>query len=219
MTVAPLKVLIVDDHEVVRVGLRSLLDRKDAFTVVAEAESVAGAVQAAARHAPDVVIMDVRLPDGSGVEACREIRSHNPQIKVVMLTSYADDDAIFASIMAGASGFLLKQIHSRALVEALQVIGQGGSLLDPTVTQKVLERMRRLGEGEAESRLAGLSDQERRILSLVAEGKTNKEISQVLSLSDKTVKNHVSNILGKLHMARRTEAAAYYVRSEGQKEE
>ena len=219
MTAAPLKVLIVDDHEVVRVGIRSLLDRKGAFTVVAEADSVAGAIQAVTEAAPDVVIMDVRLPDGSGVEACREIRSHNPQIKVVMLTSYADDEAIFASIMAGASGFLLKQIHSRAIVEALQVIGQGGSLLDPTVTQRVMERMRRLGEGEPDSKLAGLSDQERRVLSQVAEGKTNKEISQALNLSDKTVKNHVSNILGTLHVARRTEAAAYFVRTEAQKDE
>ncbi len=214
----PLRILIVDDHEVVRLGLRSLLNRREAFTVVAEAGSVAEAVQAAARCAPDVVIMDVRLPDGSGVEACREIRSHNPQVKVIMLTSFADDDAVFASITAGASGYLLKQIQSRALVEAIEIVGRGGSLLDPVVTQKVLERVRQLGHGQTDDRLAELSEQEQRVLSLIAEGKTNKEIAQVLYLSDKTVKNYVSNILSKLNLARRAEAAAFYARKGSRRE-
>ena len=202
-----LRILIVDDHDVVRLGLRSLLDGRGALQVVGEAASVAEAVPEAARTTPDVVIMDIRLPDGSGIEACREIRSQNPDCKVIMLTSYADDEAIFASIMAGAAGYILKQIKSQALVEAIGTVARGGALLDPAVTQKILERMRR-GACAAKP-AAELTEQEERILSLVAEGRTNREIGQTLFLSEGTVKNYVSSILAKLKFQRRSQLVAY----------
>jgi two-component system response regulator DevR len=208
----PLRVLIVDDHEVVREGLRSLLNRREAINVVGEAGTVATAIEEAARLRPDVVIMDVRLPDGSGVEACREIRQENPDTKVIMLTSYADDEAVFASILAGAAGYLLKQTRGQALAEAIEAVAQGGSLLDPAVTQKVLERVRSLGGRRPDDSLASLSDQEQKILLLIAEGKTNKEIAEEIFLSDKTVKNYVSSILSKLNLRRRAEAAAFIAR-------
>jgi len=156
-----------------------------------------------------VVIMDIRLPDGSGVEACREIRARRPQTKVIMLTSYADEDAVLASILAGASGYLLKQIGSQALVDAIQTVARGRSLLDPSVTEKVLERVRKMGTGAADEQLSKLSVQEQKILTLIAEGKTNKEIAAEVCLSDKTVKNYVSSILSKLNLSRRSAAAAY----------
>ena len=212
MTDKPLRVLIVDDHEVVREGLRSLLNRREAISVVGEAGTVAAAVEEAARLRPDVVIMDVRLPDGSGVEACREIRQENPDTKVIMLTSYADDEAVFASILAGAAGYLLKQTRGQALAEAIEAVSQGGSLLDPAVTQKVLERVRSLGGRRPDDSLASLSEQEQKILLLIAEGKTNKEIAEEIFLSDKTVKNYVSSILSKLNLRRRAEAAAFIAR-------
>jgi two-component system response regulator DevR len=208
----PLRVLIVDDHEVVREGLRSLLNRREAINVVGEAGTVATAIEEAARLRPDVVIMDVRLPDGSGVEACREIRQENPDTKVIMLTSYADDEAVFASILAGAAGYLLKQTRGQALAEAIEAVAQGGSLLDPAVTQKVLERVRSLGGRRPDDSLASLSEQEQKILLLIAEGKTNKEIAEEIFLSDKTVKNYVSSILSKLNLRRRAEAAAFIAR-------
>ena len=208
----PLRVLIVDDHEVVREGLRSLLNRREGISVVGEAGTVGTAVEEAARLRPDVVIMDVRLPDGSGVEACREIRQENPDAKVIMLTSYADDEAVFASILAGAAGYLLKQTRGQALAEAIEAVAQGGSLLDPAVTQKVLERVRSLGGRRPDDSLASLSDQEQKILLLIAEGKTNKEIAEEIFLSDKTVKNYVSSILSKLNLRRRAEAAAFIAR-------
>ncbi len=212
MTDRPLRVLIVDDHEVVREGLRSLLNRREGISVVGEAGTVGTAVEEAARLRPDVVIMDVRLPDGSGVEACREIRQENPNTKVIMLTSYADDEAVFASILAGAAGYLLKQTRGQALAEAIEAVAQGGSLLDPAVTQKVLERVRSLGGRRPDDSLASLSDQEQKILLLIAEGKTNKEIAEEIFLSDKTVKNYVSSILSKLNLRRRAEAAAFIAR-------
>ena len=212
MTDRPLRVLIVDDHEVVREGLRSLLNRREGINVVGEAGTVGTAVEEAARLRPDVVIMDVRLPDGSGVEACREIRQENPDAKVIMLTSYADDEAVFASILAGAAGYLLKQTRGQALAEAIEAVAQGGSLLDPAVTQKVLERVRSLGGRRPDDSLASLSDQEQKILLLIAEGKTNKEIAEEIFLSDKTVKNYVSSILSKLNLRRRAEAAAFIAR-------
>ena len=212
MTERPLRVLIVDDHEVVREGLRSLLNRREGISVVGEAGTVGTAVEEAARLRPDVVIMDVRLPDGSGVEACREIRQENPVTKVIMLTSYADDEAVFASILAGAAGYLLKQTRGQALAEAIEAVAQGGSLLDPAVTQKVLERVRSLGGRRPDDSLASLSDQEQKILLLIAEGKTNKEIAEEIFLSDKTVKNYVSSILSKLNLRRRAEAAAFIAR-------
>ncbi|MFQ6019195.1 MAG: response regulator [Dehalococcoidia bacterium] len=202
------RILIVDDHEVVRMGLRSLLERRPGFLLVGEAAGMAESIRVAQQSQPDVVIMDIRLPDGNGVEACREIREANPDTKVIMLTSYADDEALFGSIMAGASGYLLKQTRGQALAEAIERVMRGESLLDPSVTDKVLERMRRLAAGETDE-LAALSPQERKILALIAEGRTNKEIAEEVFLSDKTVKNYVSSILSKLNLHRRSEAAAF----------
>lgn len=201
------RVLICDDHEVVREGLRGLIGRQTGMSVVGEAGTVAEAVETAARTKPDVVIMDVRLPDGSGVEACRSIREARPETKVVMLTSYADDEALFASIIAGAAGYLLKQTRGQAVADAIIAVAAGRSLLDPNVTGKVLDRLR---ESRAEDpALASLTEQERKVLTGLAEGKTNREIGEVLFLSEKTVKNYVSRILDKLGLARRAEAAAY----------
>jgi DNA-binding NarL/FixJ family response regulator len=204
-----LRLLVVDDHEVVRRGLVALLDRRSGFEVVAQAGSVAESITMAALHEPDLVIMDVRLPDGTGIEACREIRAARPETRVVMLTSYPDEEAVLSAIIAGASGYLLKQIRGRDLVSALEAVGRGESLLDPAVTEKVLERVRRTASGSATDDLAELTSQERKVLLLVAEGKTNKEIAAEVFLSDKTVKNYVSSILGKLNLQRRTQAAAY----------
>ena len=203
----PLRGLIVDDHDVVRKGLIMVVSRQTDLEVVGEAGTAAEAVEKAGKLAPDVVVMDIRLPDATGVEACRDIRSHNSDIKVLMLTSYSDEEAVMGSIMAGASGYLLKEIRSQEIVEAIRRVGAGQSLLDPAVTAAVLERVR-LGRGEDE-RWTQLTEQERHILELVADGKTNKEIADVVSLSDKTVKNYVSNILGKLEVSRRPQAAAY----------
>ena len=204
-----LRLLVVDDHEVVRQGLVSLLDRRSGYEVVAQAGSVAETIELAARHEPDLVIMDVRLPDGSGIEACREIRAARPETRVIMLTSYPDEEAVLSAIIAGASGYLLKQIRGRDLVTALEAVGRGESLLDSAVTEKVLERIRRVASGSATDELAELTAQERKILLLVAEGKTNKEIAGDVFLSDKTVKNYVSSILSKLNLQRRTQAAAF----------
>jgi DNA-binding NarL/FixJ family response regulator len=205
----PLRLLLVDDHEVVRQGLAALLARRPAFQVVAEAGTVAEALAAARRFRPDLVIMDVRLPDGTGIEACRDIRAEMPETRVVMLTSYPDEDAVLAAILAGASGYLLKQIRGRDLVTALESVGRGDSLLDPAVTERVLERVRRIAAGEMADELASLTSQERKILFLVADGKTNKEIATEVFLSDKTVKNYVSSILSKLDLQRRAQAAAF----------
>jgi len=204
-----LRLLLVDDHEVVRQGLAALLARRPAFQVVAEAGTVAEAIAAARRFRPDLVIMDVRLPDGTGIEACRDIRAEMPETRVVMLTSYPDEDAVLAAILAGASGYLLKQIRGRDLVAALESVGRGDSLLDPAVTERVLERVRRVAAGEMADELASLTSQERKILFLVADGKTNKEIAAEVFLSDKTVKNYVSSILSKLDLRRRAQAAAF----------
>jgi DNA-binding NarL/FixJ family response regulator len=201
------RVLICDDHEVVREGLRGLISRQAGMSVVGEAGSVAESIEAAARAKPDVVVMDVRLPDGSGVEACRAIREARPETRVIMLTSYADDEALFASIIAGASGYLLKQTRGQAVVDAITAVAAGRSLLDPEVTGKVLERLR---ESRAEDpALASLTEQERKVLAGLAEGKMNREIGEALFLSEKTVKNYVSRILDKLGLSRRAEAAAY----------
>jgi two-component system, NarL family, response regulator DevR len=205
----PLTLLIVDDHEVVRQGLVAMFERRPGFQVVAEAGTVAEAIEAARRFRPDLAIMDVRLPDGSGVEACREIRSELPDTRVVMLTSYPDEDAVLSAIVAGASGYLLKQVRARDLVAALEAVGRGESLLDPAVTGRVLDRIRRVANTDQPDELGQLTGQERKILLLVAEGKTNKEIAAEVFLSDKTVKNYVSSILGKLNLERRAQAAAY----------
>ena len=211
----PLSLLIVDDHEVVRQGLVALLGRRPEFQVVAEAGTVADAVAAAFRFRPDLVVMDVRLPDGSGIEACREIRAELPETRVVILTSYPDEDAVLSAIIAGASGYLLKQVRARDLVAGLEAVGRGKSLLDPAVTGRVLERVRRIATADQPDELAQLTSQERKILLLVAEGKTNKQIAAEVFLSDKTVKNYVSSILAKLNLERRAQAAAYMARLRG----
>lgn len=205
----PLRLLVVDDHEIVRQGLVALLDRRAGFEVVAQAGSVAEATDQARLHEPDIVVMDVRLPDGSGVEACRAIRAELPETRVIMLTSFPDDEAVLSAIVAGASGYLLKQIRARDLVAALEAVGRGESLLDPAVTERVLERVRRIASGQASDELSVLTPQEQKILALVAEGKTNKEIATDVFLSDKTVKNYVSSILSKLNLERRAQAAAF----------
>ena len=208
----PLRVLLVDDHEVVRSGVKALLQGTDDIVVSGEAGTVREAVDEADRTRPDVVVMDVRLADGSGIEATREIRAKHPKTRVVMLTSFADDEALFASIMAGASGYVLKQVRGGELVRAIRTAGTGESLLDPAVTNAVLDRLRKGKHLLKDERLARLSPQEERILSLVADGKTNKEIGDELGLAEKTVKNYVSSILSKLEVARRAEAAAYLAR-------
>jgi DNA-binding NarL/FixJ family response regulator len=208
----PLRVLLVDDHEVVRDGIRALLQATEDIIVTAEAGSVREAIDEADRSRPDVVVMDVRLIDGSGIEATREIRAKHPNTQVVMLTSFADDEALFASIMAGASGYVLKQVRGGELVRAIRTVGRGESLLDPAVTSAVLDRLRKGKHLLKDEKLARLSPQEERILSLVADGRTNKEIGDELHLAEKTVKNYVSSILSKLEVARRAEAAAYLAR-------
>lgn len=204
-----INVLVVDDHEVVRQGLVALLDRREPFQVVAQAGTVGEAIDQARRFQPDIVIMDVRLPDGSGIEACRQIRAERPSTRVVMLTSFPDEDAVLAAIVAGASGYLLKEIRARDLVAALLAVARGESLLDPAVTGTVLDRIRRVGRGTEDDRLSSLNKRERAILLLVAEGMTNKQIAAEVFLSDKTVKNYVSSILSKLDLDRRAQAAAF----------
>lgn len=201
-----LKILIVDDHDIVRKGLAMLISRQEDLSVVAEAGTVAEAVERARKSVPDVVVMDIRLPDGSGIEACRDIRDENTEVKVLMLTSYSDEEAVMGSIMAGASGYLLKEIRSQEIVDAIRRVGSGQSLLDPAVTASVLERVRR---GKEEDVMAQLTEQEQKILELIADGQTNREIAGRINLSDKTVKNYVSNILGKLEISRRSQTAAF----------
>jgi two-component system response regulator DevR len=204
--------MLVDDHEVVRQGIRVLLESSPDFRVVAEAGTVREAIQAAEATNPDVVVMDVRLSDGSGIEATREIRARRPQTQVLMLTTYADDEALFASIMAGAAGYVLKQVRGGELVRSIRTVGAGENLLDPAVTKSVLERLRRGKHLLKDERLAKLSGHEERILTLVSEGRTNRQIGDEMHLAEKTVKNYVSSILSKLEVARRAEAAAYLVR-------
>ena len=212
MAAPPLRVMLVDDHEVVRGGIRAMLQATDDIVVTAEAASVRDAIDEAARSRPDVIVMDVRLTDGSGIEATRQIRADRPESKVLMLTSFADDEALFASIMAGASGYVLKQINAAELLRAIRAVGRGESLLDPAVTTSVLDRLRKGKHLMQDERLARLSPQEERILTAVADGKTNREIGDDLHLAEKTVKNYVSSILSKLEVARRAEAAAYLAR-------
>ena len=203
-----MRVFLLDDHEVVRRGLRDLLEAEEDFEVVGEAGTAEEAYGRIPATRPDVAVLDVRLPDGDGIEVCREIRSRHPEIQCLMLTSFADDEALFSSIMAGASGYLLKQVKGTDLVGGIRRVGAGESLLDPSLTQKVLERLRSPEEDE----LAGLTPQERKILDLIAEGLTNRQIGERMFLAEKTVKNYVSNLLSKLGMSRRTEAAVYAAR-------
>ena len=204
--------MLVDDHEIVRNGIRAMLDAQDDIVVTTEAGSVREAVDEAARTRPDVIVMDVRLSDGSGIEATREIRANRPETKVLMLTSFADDEALFSSIMAGASGYVLKQVKSGDLLRAIRAVGAGDSLLDPSVTNAVLDRLRKGKHLMKDEKLARLSPQEERILQLIAEGWTNRQIGEELHLAEKTVKNYVSSILSKLEVARRAAAAAYLAR-------
>src|SRR5579864_928210 len=207
-----IRIMLVDDHEVVRQGLKALIESDETMTVVGEADGVQAAVDRAALVRPDVVVMDVRLSDGSGIEATREIRAQRPETRVIMLTTFADDDALFASIMAGAAGYVLKQVKSNDLLRSIRAVADGQSLLDPSMTGAVLERLRKGRDLQKDEKLARLSPQEERILALVAEGKTNKEIGTALNLAEKTIKNYVSTILGKLEVTRRAEAAAYLAR-------
>lgn len=209
---ARLKVLVVDDHEVVRIGLTSLIGRHEGFEVVAQAATGTEAVEQAIRHQPDLVVLDVLLPDKSGIEACREIRAACPNSRVLMLTSHANDEAVFQAIMAGASGYILKQVGSNPLIDALKAVAGGASLLDPAVTTQVLDRMRQMARRSDPSQNL-LNEQERKILSLIAEGKTNREIAHEIYLGERTVRNYVSNILSKLNLANRSQAAAYAVQS------
>ncbi len=205
-----LGVFLLDDHAVVRLGLRALLEATDDIRVVGEASTVSEALVRIPPTRPNVAILDVRLPDGSGVEVCREIRSRWPEIACVMLTSYADDEALFAAIMAGAVGYLLKQVGSIDLVDAVRRAGAGQSLLDPALTGRVLQRLRS-GPSE-DTRLASLTPQERRILELITEGLTNRQIADTMILAEKTVKNYISNLLAKLGVERRTQAATFAAR-------
>lgn len=207
-----IRLLLVDDHEVVRIGLRTLLDRTGIIEVVGEAGTAAEGVAETIRLKPDVVLMDVRLPDGTGIDACRDIRTASPDTRVIFLTSFADDDAVVAAIFGGAEGYLLKEIASETLIRSIQSVARGQSILDPAVTQPVLARMRAASTQTAEGHADPITPQEQRVLALVADGKTNKEIAAALGLSDKTVKNYLSHVYKKLQLTRRSQAAAFYVR-------
>jgi len=205
------RIVLVDDHEVVRLGLKSLLERHHGFEVVAEASTAREAVEKCVAYKPDVVVMDIRLPGGSGIEACQEITQRLPDTKVIMLTSYAEDEMLFSAIRAGAAGYVLKQIGGQDLVRAIESVGRGEALLDPAVTKRVFAEMRKVAREEEASAFAELTQQEMHVLQLVAEGKTNREIAQALFLGEGTVRNYVSSILSKLNVANRAEAAAYAV--------
>ncbi len=207
-----LRILVVDDHEVVRIGLRSLLNNQPDFIVVDEASTASEAVEKATRHHPDVVVMDIRLPGESGVEACRQIKEQTPETEVIMLTSYAEDEILFDAISAGAAGYVLKQVGGDELVRAVRCAGEGEALLDPAVTQRVLAKVREAARQEQAAAFGDLTEQELRVLSLVSEGCTNKQIAKALYLGEGTVRNYVSSILSKLGLTNRAEAAAYAVR-------
>jgi len=207
-----LRIIIVDDHEVVRLGLRTLLERHPDFTVVGEAATAKQAVQKTLLFRPNVVVMDIRLPGGSGIDACRKIVEQAPETKVIMLTSYAEDEMLFDAIAAGACGYVLKQIGSDDLIRAIETVGKGEALLDPALTQRVFARVREAARKEQDEAFADLTDQEMRVLAQVVEGKTNREIAGVMFLGEGTVRNYVSSILRKLNLTNRAEAAAYAVK-------
>ncbi|MBU6401925.1 MAG: response regulator transcription factor [Verrucomicrobia bacterium] len=209
--VKPIRLLLVDDHEVVRVGLRTLLQRAENIRLIGEAGTAAEAIRETDRLTPDVLLLDIRLPDGSGFDVCRHAQKKHPDIRVLVLTSYADDEIVHEAIRAGADGYLLKEIDAEALITAIENVAAGKSILDPAVTSRVFSHIRStVGSGD-QDKYDMLSAQERRVIALVAEGKTNKEIGVELNLSDKTVKNYLSNILEKLQFTRRSQAAAFYV--------
>ena len=205
------RILLVDDHEVVRLGLKALLERHQNFEVVAEAGTAREAVERVEEFSPDVVVMDIRLPGGSGIEACAEISAHFPNSKVIMLTSYAEDEMLFSAIRAGAAGYVLKQIGGEDLVHAIEAVSRGEALLDPAVTQRVFQEVRKAAKDEEASAFSALTQQEKHVLLLVSEGKTNREIAKALFLGEGTVRNYVSSILSKLGVSNRAEAAAFAV--------
>ncbi|MFE2041503.1 response regulator [Streptomyces sp. NPDC059477] len=212
-----IRVFLLDDHEVVRRGVHELLAVEEDIEVVGEAGTAAEALVRIPATRPDVAVLDVRLPDGSGVEVCREIRSRDRSVRCLILTSYADDEALFDAIMAGASGYVLKAIRGGELLSAVRDVADGKSLLDPAATARVLERLRDGGGARGDERLARLTDQERRILDLIGEGLTNRQIGEQLHLAEKTIKNYVSSLLAKLGMQRRSQAAAYVARIQAEK--
>jgi len=201
--------MIVDDHEVVRLGLKALIDRHPDMEVVAEAVTAAEAIEKGTHFKPDVVVLDIRLGGSSGIDVCRDLTAQMPGTKVIMLTSYAEDDMLFAAIRAGAAGYVLKQAGGQDLIRAIETVGQGNSLLDPALTERVFAEVRRAAREQEANAFSQLTEQERRVLALVAEGKTNREIAQELHLGEGTVRNYVSNILSKLSVSNRAEAAAY----------
>ena len=203
--------MLVDDHEVVRLGMKSLLERRADFELVAEAATAEEAVQKALVHQPDIVLMDIRLAGGSGIDACERITTQLPQTKVVMLTSYADDDLLFSAIRAGAVGYVLKQIGSSQLISAIESAARGEATLDPSLTQRVFNEVRRALQSEESGTFAELTPQEMQVLALIVEGKTNREIAAALYLSEGTVRNYVSSVLSKLGVSNRAEAAAFAV--------
>lgn len=205
------RILLVDDHEVVRLGLKALLERHPNFEVVAEAGTAREAVERVDEFSPDVVVMDIRLPGGSGIEACAEISARFPNSKVIMLTSYAEDEMLFSAIRAGAAGYVLKQIGGEDLVHAIEAVSRGEALLDPAVTQRVFQEVRKAAKDEEASAFSALTQQEKHVLLLVSEGKTNREIAKALFLGEGTVRNYVSSILSKLGVSNRAEAAAFAV--------
>jgi DNA-binding NarL/FixJ family response regulator len=206
----PIRLLLVDDHEVLRIGLRTLFTEAGAFEVVGEAGTMASAVTEAFRLKPKVVLMDVRLPDGSGIDACRTIRTAHPDTRVLFLTSFANDEAVLSTILAGADGFLLKEVSGDQLIDAVKTVASGRSILDPSVTEQVLAKVRSLSTPAPADKREPLSAQEERVLALVADGKTNKEIAVALNLSDKTVGHYLENIFQKLQVSRRAQAAVYF---------
>ncbi|MDH3306012.1 MAG: response regulator transcription factor [Acidimicrobiia bacterium] len=211
-----IRLLLVDDHEIVRQGIKALFQSQDDLEVVGEAGTVAEAIRRVGYDTPNIVVLDVRLPDGSGVEACREIRSRWPDVKVLMLTSYADEEALMAAIMAGASGYVLKRIDGAALIENIRRVSRGESLLDSEMTERLFRRLR--GDEPDDPLLARLTPQESKILFHISDGLTNRQIAEEMYLAEKTVKNYVSNLLAKLEMSRRSEAAAYAARLAAKKE-
>ena len=204
-------ILLVDDHEVVRLGLKARLERHPNFEVIAEAGTAHDAVDLVEALSPDVVVMDIRLPGGSGIEACEIIAERFPNTKVIMLTSYAEDEMLFSAIRAGAAGYVLKQIGGEDLVRAIEAVGRGEALLDPAVTQRIFQEVRKAAKEEEASAFSALTQQEKHVLLLVSEGKTNREIAKALFLGEGTVRNYVSSILSKLNVSNRAEAAAYAV--------
>ena len=206
------RILLVDDHEVVRLGLKSLLNRHTKFQVVAEAATGKDAFAKVEQYRPDVVVMDIRLPGGSGIEACEKIIEKYPDTRVIILTSYAEDEMLFSAIRAGASGYMLKQVGGNELIDAIEAVGRGEALLDPAVTQRVFKEVRKAARDEEASAFTDLTDQEKHVLIHVSEGKTNREIAKTLYLGEGTVRNYVSSILSKLDVSNRAEAAAYAVK-------